>query len=199
MSHLGWQADIGTVEKAMCHFITLAAPQGHQNAVSLALSAHGRVARMINNSGLANLLPQGAVQFLTTRTCDCGTVLGRRQATSLEAASAHAKEVARLKKKGWSDSKIARSLADKKSALATSTARKPSDSFQLWADVIGELLAHGTVGYVGLFLHFYREGLEEELVELKVRQTPPGLPIADALRSLEEDELVLFPSRSGSG
>jgi len=176
----------------MCHFITLIAPTDRGDEVAKVLEVYGRVARELSNPNLARVTPQGSAQFLTTHTCDCGTILGRTRPTPLEAASAHEKEVRRLRKKGWSDSKIERSLSDKEAALATSTARKPTDTFELWLNVISGLVSHQKTGHVGLYLHSYSGGLEDEPLEPKVRSAHAGVSIADSLRTLEEDELVFF-------
>lgn len=176
----------------MCHFITLVASADQENEVAEALDAQGRVARKISNPSLAKVSPQGSVQFLTTYTCDCGTTLGRRLSSPLEMISAHENEVRRLRKKGWSDSKIERSLSDKEAALATSTARRPTDSFELWSNVISDLASHRNAKPIGLFVHDYRAGIEDEPLEPKVRRATADASISDTLRTLLEDELVLF-------
>jgi hypothetical protein len=176
----------------MCHFITLVAPRDQESKVRKVLEARGRVARRMSNDKLTKLTPQGSAQYLTTSTCDCGTVLGMRRPTPVELASAHDKVVDRLLKKGWSYSKIERSLANKKAALATSTARKPTDTFELWSNVIGDLVSNHKISDVGLFLHSYRGGIEDEPLEPKVRRAPANMSIADTLQTLDEDELVFF-------
>jgi hypothetical protein len=176
----------------MCHFITLVAPCDREDDVAKVLAAHGRIARRISNPDLARRTPPGSAQFLTTRSCDCGTSLGRTQPAPQEVASRHDKEVGQLRKKGWSDSKIARSLAEKEAARSSSTARKPIDSVELWENIVSDLVSHPRASGVGLFLHSYRGGLADEPLEPKVLHARADVLIGDTLRALEEDELAFF-------
>src|SRR5690349_11944211 len=144
----------------MCHFITLIVPPTDPERLNQILQAHGRVAATIRNPSLAALLDSGDLQFRTARTCDCGTVLAPAQPED-EAARGAAAEIVKLRKRGWSEAKIERSLANREHAQAT--ARKPSvDSLAMWTAVIQAMLAEPNVTHLGLFLHFYAGDIESE-------------------------------------
>ena len=95
----------------MCHFITLIAPTDDVAAVRAMMERHGRAAEPIDNPSIRKVLRQGERQYLTTPGhCDCGTVLAPRKGSAEAFEEKLAKEAARLKRKGWSQAKIARAV-----------------------------------------------------------------------------------------
>jgi len=172
----------------MCHLITLIIPSLDQGRLKGILKAQGRVAVPVHNPSLAAKLDTGETQFLTTRNCDCGTVF----APSEEAAEQDdVAEIARLRKRGWSEAKIERSLASRNHAQAMG--RKPGvDSLAMWADVLHALLSDPKVERVGLFLHFYAGAVEAEALRPGLRLARKGEAIEEALRTFREDEILIF-------
>ena len=57
---------------------------------------------------------------------------------------------------------------------------------------MNDLVSRRKTSHVGVFLHSYTGGLEDEPLQPKVRRAPADLSTADTLRTLEEDELVFF-------
>ncbi len=174
----------------MCHFITLIVPSADKDAVRAVMERHGRGATPIDNPSLRTLLKDQERQYLTnSRTCDCGTVLGRDQQTGDEKDAD--REAARLKRKGWSDAKIARALGDKLRAEERPNPRDP-DSFELWHAVLDDLRTNLGLPYVGLFVRSYAGDLASETFNASRRQIRAGTDWMDALRQIEEDEAVFF-------
>ena len=90
----------------MCHFITLIAPCADADAVGAVMARHGRAATAVSNPSVARVLKDGECQYLTPRDhCDCGTVLAP-PASVQDIEAAHAKEAAKLARKGWSQAII---------------------------------------------------------------------------------------------
>ena len=165
----------------MCHFITLVVPTDEATAVREVMRAHVRA-----------VLQDGEHQYLTTSGhCDCGTVLAPRHDTRDSFENILAKNAARMKRKGWSDAKIARGLDD----LRKSDARPKgggSDSLELWHAVLGDLRAKLNLPYAGLLVRFYSGAIATEAFEASRRDIPQGEPWQAAVASLEHDQVTIL-------
>jgi len=176
----------------MCHFVTLIAPTADADAVRAVMERHGRAATPIDNPSIRKVLADSERQYLTTRGhCDCGTVLAPRHDTPKAFEEKLAKEAARMKRKGWSDAKIARAIEDRRKADA-----KPSgggsDSIELWNAALHDLREELKLPYAGLFLRFYSGAIATEAFNASRRDVTKGMPWQDALASLEHDEVTIF-------
>lgn len=176
----------------MCHFVTLIAPTDNAAAVRALMERHGRAADPIDNPSIRKALREGERQYLTTRGhCDCGTVLAPRHDTPEAFEDKLAKEEARMRRKGWSDAKIARAIDDRRKADA-----KPSgggaDSLELWNAALHDLRDELKLPYVGLFVRFYSGAIATEAFSASRREVTKGMPWHDALASLEHDEVTIF-------
>lgn len=179
----------------MCHFITLVAPTADQAALDAIMAPHGRTARPIENPGVQAALLEGEHQYLTNRReCDCGTVLGREPDED-DAAAVQAAEARRLARKGWSEAKISRSLAD--GARAAARLEQCGDSLQLWADVIEDLQRSLALPHVGLLVHAYTGSLSEPF-KVSRHKAPADLALPDALGAMAEDQLLVFSRRKSA-
>lgn len=176
----------------MCHFVTLIAPTDDAAAVRAVMERHGRAADPIDNPSLRRVLRDGEHQYLTTRGhCDCGTVLAPRHDTPEAFEEKLAKEEARMRRKGWSDAKIARAIEDRRKADA-----KPSgggsDSLEQWNAALHDLRENLKLAYAGLFVRFYSGAIATEAFAASRRDVTKDTPWQDALASLEHDEVTIF-------
>ena len=96
-----------------------------------------------------------------------------------------------MRRKGWSESKIARAIEDRRRADA-----KPngggSDSLELWNSILNDLRRELKLPYTGLFVRFYSGAIATEMFSASRREVPKGVPWQDALSSLEHDEVTIF-------
>lgn len=177
----------------MCHFVTLIAPDADEAALRAVMDRHGRAAEPIDNPSIRRLLLPGERQYLTTRGhCDCGTVLApRRRESAGEFEDRLAKEASRLARKGWSEAKIARATEDRRKAAARGDGGGV-DSYEMWVAAIGELFRELRLPYVGLFVRFYSGAIATEEFAATRREAPKRQPLAEALASIENDEVTLF-------
>lgn len=178
----------------MCHFISAILPaDAGTDAVAAIFRAHGRVCRPRRpDSALAVSLPHGERVFHTTPGhCDCGTPIGRADMAGDAVHAAREAEAARLRRKGWSEAKIARTLAQRDAA----TARPPRGdsgpaptSLAAWCALIRAVLASGATASLGLVLHGHGSGDDFEDLPLSAgERVPCGALDEDLLATLRED------------
>lgn len=169
----------------MCHFITLIV-RGELPDLAAVMKRHGRSATPIDNPSIRGILSADEAQFLTTSGhCDCGTVLAARSVEQYDPL----KEAARLRRKGWSDAKIARSLRD--SERADSRPTKHIDSFEFWNAVLEDVAAMPRIKGVGLLVHAYEGDVGNEEFQAARRDLSGG-NFAEALANMREDELLFI-------
>ena len=173
----------------MCIFITVVAKSADKDVVLKALVSNGRRADVVNNTCLQTAMSDDEIQFLSTNGhCDCDTVLGRDdQDDSIRLRS---KEIARLKRKKWSVSKIDRYFLDRDKTANKRDIRR-SDSLELWEKVISDALKGGASG-IGLFFHMYRGEVTGEKMNVTARKADFITSKKDALKTAVEDELLYF-------
>jgi hypothetical protein len=179
----------------MCHFITLVVPTDDVAAVHAVLQRHGRAATLIENHSIRAVLRDGERQYLTMARacdCDCGTVLGAGRHTPEALAVEGARETARMKRKGWSDAKIARAIDAAGKAGARRSMRGP-DSIALWDAVLRDLGGELKLPYAGLFVRDYSGGIEDGVFDATRREMAKGAARQDGLAAMDEDEVVIFP------
>lgn len=156
------------------------------------MERHGRAAKPIDNPSVRKVLREGEHQFLTTRGhCDCGTVLAPRYDSPEAFEDRLAKEYSHMRRKGWSEAKVARALEDKRKANV-----KPdgggSDSIELWNAVLHDLRTELSIPYTGLLVRQYSGGIATEAFAASRRETEKGVPWQETLASLEQDEVTIF-------
>ena len=176
----------------MCHFVTLIVPTGDTDAVAAVMDRHGRVAAPIDNPSIRKVLREGEHQYLTTRGhCDCGTVLAPRHDTPETFEEKLAREEARMRRKGWSETKVARAIEDRRRANARPRGGG-SDSLELWSAALRDLTKEMKLPYVGLFVRFYSGAIATEMFDASRREVAKGVAWRDALGSLEHDEVTIL-------
>ena len=147
----------------------------------------------MDNPSIRKVLREGECQLLTTRRqCDCGTVLGVRPDPPEVYEDKLAKEEARLRRKGWSEAKIARAIEDHRKADARPLLGHGPDSLELWDAALHDLREELKLPYVGLFFRMYSGGVSTEKFSASRRDVPKSVPWRDAFISLEEDEVTIF-------
>eukprot|EP01038_Epipyxis_sp_PR26KG_P009872 gene9872-13280_t len=102
-----------------------------------------------------------------------------------------AKEAARMKRKGWSNTKIARALEDQRKADAKPI-RGGLDSLELWSTILLDLRNELKLPYAGLFIRFYSGAIDTETFTASRREVLTGLSWQEALAALKEDEVTIF-------
>ena len=99
-----------------------------------------------------------------------------------------------MRRKSWSEAKIARAIEDRRKSDG-----KPSgggsDSLELWNAVLRELGGDLKLPYAGLFVRFYSGAVATETFNASRRQVPKTTPWQDALGSIEHDEVTIFDLR----
>lgn len=172
----------------MCHYITLIVPTDDTAAVKAVMEAYGRTATPIDGRSVAKVLRPNERQYLTARNnCDCGTILARLR----DSPDDESKLIARLKRKKWSDSKIARAIAESREA-AERPRQSHVDSYDLWEKVLLELKTELKLPYIALFLRFYSGDIERDAFEATRRELSTNISILEGLSQLAENEVTVF-------
>lgn len=186
-----WDREGTDYADPMCFYISLIVRGGAPSDIDQVLRRHRRRAKPVANASIAGALASGEAQFLTTvGHCDCGTALAP---VSVDPAGKQSDQAAKLAKKGWSQSKVERWLADRAKAEAKSEESRHAntpDSVELWSRIVGDLMSAPGVQQAGLLLHFYSGDLEEEAIDLK-RETVPLRDFEASLRDIHEDQLLM--------
>jgi hypothetical protein len=177
----------------MCHFVTLIVPTDNADAVRAIMERHGRAASPIDNPSIRNVLRDGEHQYLTTSGhCDCGTVLAPRHESPEAFEDKLAKEAVKMKRKGWSTTKIARAIEDRRKADSRPDGGG-SDSLELWSAALHQLGRELKLPYAGLFVRFYSGPIATETFSASRRQVPEDEQYHDALSSMAHDEVTIIP------
>ena len=177
----------------MCDFITLIVPSADADALRRVMGVHGRAAEPIDNTSVRRVLREGEHQYVTTRGhCDCGTVLGGRGAPKGGAEARMARQRARGRQKGWSDSKIARASEDQRRADARPRGGG-ADSIELWNAVLADLGKELGLPYAGLFVRCYSGAISTEMFDATRREVGKNVSRLEARGSMEDDEVSIIP------
>jgi len=153
----------------MCTFVTLVAASGDLDRLGALLSArdrrgYARHAERVETPCLrAHLTPGECEYWLIHPPCDCGTFLGSEDPAGRAPERPLDAKAERWRRKGWSEEKIARALADAGAARDRAPRRGSNEDAAYWIDLmraIGEGLG---LPRLGLMHHFYRTapGIED--------------------------------------
>ncbi len=195
----------------MCQYITAILPNDVDSAaIAAVFRTHGRGCEAYVNAALAAQIGDAERSYCTTiGHCDCGTPLGSVDVAAAprgsdddadpeaeNASQAHAIEAARLRRKGWSEAKIARALAQRDQALARPRVRRGEQqqtSLNQWRALIRETLATSRIAYVGLLLHHYHGSINNEEIALRSREIVHANDLNEAkLAAMREDTIYEF-------
>lgn len=178
----------------MCRFVTAVLPaHAPHEALDALARLHGRRFAPLSNASVTQQLAPGEAWFLTTLGhCDCDEPLGARRMKKADKEE----RARKLARKGWSDGKIARALAQKREQAESADGvqrRRADDGLTRWLAFVDAVLASDQVRELGLLLHFYGGGLEDEEVTIRQRRrVGRSEDRAALLHGMEQDVLYLF-------
>jgi hypothetical protein len=170
----------------MCHYITLVVGGAEEGDVDRAMRRHGRVARAFRVESIQTVLRPNETQYLTTNTCDCGTALDRGRLPPTD----HKAGVAKLRERGWSQSKVDRWLNDKIKA-AEREGTRAGQRIEFWTGVLQEFRTNPSVSTVGLLLHSYSGAMVNEVFDVKRTELGARQSLESALQAMQEDTLLM--------
>lgn len=187
----------------MCHFITATLPKGADvDALKDVFRENGFALGLESNAAIQSQLPSGAIYFRpTTAYCDCGTPLGSRSSRAKHAAKESPTEadVAKLRRKGWTQAKIDRWLAQKGEARQKNeraASQKETDGVadaKAWLRLLITTVESGHTPWVGLLLHFYKRSVSDEEFQVGRVVTARATDLSvDLLLDMDEDVLYRF-------
>lgn len=162
----------------MCHFITGLIDRqttlddlnkvGHDNAIIFD--------KCDNDFVRAQLKTNEDYIVKRTKFCDCGTHLGLTARTSApDTTRVEKREVDKLKRKGWSETKIQRWLTDREKTIEKDKVKYDRIvngvhvDIENWIDYLNKIFTETKIQHFGLLLHWYKGGLESERIKLKDR------------------------------
>jgi len=180
----------------MCIFIHAAVPKDTDiQRLTPVFKQHGWRVTLAENESLQKQMPEDIVLRLTG-VCDCSTVLGRQRPEILEDdLKKPTDEVARYKRKGWSQAKIDRAMADKMRHQETQTeVDKSQQTRQLsaWISFIEDVLQQKTASKFGVLYHMFNGSLVDDKVIIRHVHTNSTKNLERHLSLMEEDSLYWF-------
>jgi hypothetical protein len=180
----------------MCYFITaILSPNAEVAAVEQIAKSYDRRWEEITENGLKPRLRSGERYYFTSRSCDCSTGVGRLAPDPDYQEPDYSRQVARFRKKGWSEAKIRRWLDEKLAQRATEedVVSRPPDDIIKWRAFIDEVLTSESADYIGLLLHWYDGLIESEAIVLGKRHWNRHSQLSEEyLLRAEADALHIF-------
>ena len=180
----------------MCHFVTMVLPPDADiESVQQVLGRYGRGFELLQNKHVGKLLKPREVYCLPTpKHCDCGTELGSAPALSAGLADI-SRDIAKKRRKGWSETKIARWLEQKQDHQQAKKERSkelggPGADLEDWLGIIRDLRADAGLAYLGIMLHWYTGPLSERIDATRAEFDHDD-DMASGLRHIEEDVLYI--------
>jgi hypothetical protein len=178
----------------VCLFITVLLPKKAQT------SKIGELAKK-HHFGWYNLSNQITKQldgdyfyFCTTSgMCDCETLLGSKCKISTVQNSEI--DIARFRRKGWNDTKIARWI-EQKSAIKNESIQD-FDEVQKWMEFITEILEKRLTNKIGILIHMYSKSVNDESFTLGESYNQSSLT-EDYLLNLDQNRVHFFTKASVS-
>jgi hypothetical protein len=178
----------------VCLFITVLLPKkAHISKIGELAKQHHFGWYNLSNQITKQLEGEYSYFCTTSGMCDCGTLLGSKCRTSsgknLEI------EVARLKHKGWSDTKIAR-WVEQKSAIKNESINNLGE-VQKWMTFITEILEKRLTTTMGILIHMYSKSVNDEDFTLG-DSCNQNFPTENYLLHLEQNRVHFFTGKSNS-
>ncbi|MGB3464116.1 MAG: hypothetical protein WBA74_02560 [Cyclobacteriaceae bacterium] len=179
----------------MCHFITgIIYKETKLELINSIGTKYNIIFSEVSNEHISKQLnPDQNYIGKNSKYCDCGTALGAIAFIEKDKKS-NEKDLTRLRKKGWSTTKISNWLENKKrSDLKDERAAKHKQGnyeydAENWIKFLTELSKNPGIGYFGVLFHWYSSGVESERVELlKYEQLKICELSPDYIYRMEED------------
>lgn len=183
-SGANWATSAETGTDPMCTFITLIAATDDLERVNAILATldrrgHARRAERVDTPGLRRLLAAHEREYVISRApCDCGTLLGSALRHESDPDAARTADIARYRRKGWSESRIARAMSDKDRAPTRS---QRSEDAAYWIDLMTALAEGLGLKRLGLMHHFYEKSPGHEPATATRREAGTVRGAAEAL------------------
>lgn len=183
----------------MCHFITaICSSKTKLTDINSIGKIYGLEFEDCDNEHIAKQLSK-TEKYLwkKSKMCDCGTSLGEASFKNDKTKRVQKSEIDKLKKKGWTETKITRYLADKKksadkvSQQNETVLNSQSNELDNYVNFLQEILKRTDTEVFGLLLHWYSKGPETENIKVSDRKNivSKALTVLD-LKTLEEDKLL---------
>lgn len=173
----------------MCWYITSTLPTRDDVArLRPLIEEHGLAFTPLTNRRVQAILKEGEYYARATAShCDCSSSLGDRG--NKEASNAREARIRGRRRRGWSDARIARWLAEVEHHGAGSMETDLSN----WVAFLRRALNGRQTKYVGLLIHEYSTDLETESIEINGTESVPiALVNEDLLENLTPDVLYRF-------
>ena len=147
-----------------------------RDGVTDALKTVGRKAHDVDSGGIQPVVRADEWYFWPGVThCDCGTEVGaltlERNETGKSQDQRRDERATKLRRKGWSEAKIARALKD----AAKEKTQSDDGDLSGWVDLIDELLNGLGIEYVGLMVRFYDGALYDPFTSRRELVRPEDL------------------------
>ena len=175
----------------MCQYITITLPKETKlDEIQPLFDQFEMSQRLIHNSHLQAQLKSDDYYINTTsRMCDCDSVIASNS-QHLNEKEKYASDIRRMKKKGWSETKINRWIEQKENSGRNEELKKDNER---WQRFLRELLTVDQIGKVGVLIHWYDLGLEDEPIDLKEKRKIKINDVEeDTLENMEYDVLYEF-------
>ena len=187
---------------SMCTYITAVLAAGADEERVRGLADHWRHGwEAIENRHVLKQLRPGERYYMTTgKYCDCGTALGSLSSEWRGRTDEPSLKVPALRRKGWSEAKIARWLEDKRKAAGHRQRKEQwlagnpaGPEEELWLGFLNAAITQGATRSIGLLLHWYGGAVETERIDIGSRtQVRLAQANEDVLRRMEYDVLYEF-------
>lgn len=179
----------------MCYYITATVPaESNLEILRQVIKKHSFGFTSLTNSFITVQLPKGSRYYRATGSyCDCDDGFGYSfHYDRTSNPNDLAKHANKLRKKGWSEAKIHRSLQER--TLAHEKPRPGiQESADRWIKFLREILSVKQNPKIGLITHFYQGDIETEDFHIKTTQT---LVLTDlhqeTVLGLKDDVLYTF-------
>jgi hypothetical protein len=183
----------------MCHFITaICSSKTKLSDINSVGKTYGLEFEDCENEHITKQLAK-TEKYLwkKSKMCDCGTSLGEASFINDKTERVQKSEIDKLKKKGWTEAKITRYLADKKKSedkiaqQNDAILNNKSNELDNYVNFLQEVLKKTDTDVFGLLLHWYSKSPENENIKLADRRNiiSKGLTVFD-LKTLEENQLL---------
>jgi len=190
----------------VCHFISVIMPVDTSLSAAKAILDKFHMAFLdVDNQFVEQQFDGDRLFFLkgdNEDACHCGTVLGRDHPERLVGprADTSVADFRKLKKKGWSQSKIERALSQKAQTTQRhekERAQKYETEMQKWQEFLTASLSEtGFCKRLGLLLHFYSGSLSDEQFRIKrTERLPLSAKLESSLLTMEDDVLYMISAR----
>lgn len=181
----------------MCYFLLATLPAGITlQSINPTADSFGLHFTRVNIPSLQRQFPASETcYFFTNNYCDCHVVIdARRQLEGENADNEISHEMESIRRKGWSEAKIARWYKEKKAtADRRNEKRSVVEDYEQYSAFLHQTLSERLTTHIGLLIHFYSGAISAEEIEVtKTVTLPIDRVSAVTLMALEDDVLYII-------